>query len=109
MKARRDIFQAMADPTRRAIMSLLALGAMTPGAIAESFPSARQTISRHIQILTECGLLTPEQLGREIKYQINPDKIEEAAAFIDQFRRHWDDQFNRLEATMKASNISTEK
>ncbi|MEM6735209.1 MAG: metalloregulator ArsR/SmtB family transcription factor [Bacteroidota bacterium] len=101
MKTRRDVFQAIADPTRRAILSLVAFGAMTPGAIADNFDSKRQTISKHIQILTECDLLIQEQSGREIKYHFNPAKMKEVNDFIQPFRRLWDDKFNKLEAMMK--------
>src|SRR5260221_13911325 len=101
MKTRRDIFQAIADPTRRAILSLVALQAMTPGAIAGSFDSSRQTISKHIQILTECQLLQQEQSGREIYYNINAKKMKEVADFIEPFRKLWDDRFNKLETVMK--------
>ena len=101
MEARRDIFQAIADPTRRAILTLVALQAMTPGAIAGSFDSSRQTISKHIQILTECELLEQEQSGREIYYYINAKKMKEVADFIEPFRKLWDDRFNKLESIMK--------
>ena len=101
MEARRDIFQAIADPTRRAILSLLAFQAMTPGAIAENFDSSRQTISKHIQILTECQLVRQEQKGREIYYYFNPEKMKEVADFIEPFRKMWDDRFNKLETIMK--------
>jgi DNA-binding transcriptional ArsR family regulator len=101
MEIRRDVFQAIADPTRRAILTLVALHVMTPGAIAENFPSSRQTISKHIQILTECELLKQEQNGREIFYHINAKKMKEVAEFIEPFRNMWDDRFNRLEAIMK--------
>jgi DNA-binding transcriptional ArsR family regulator len=101
MKTRRDIFQAIADPTRRAILTLVALQAMTPGAIAESFNSSRQTISKHIQILTECQLLKQEQSGREIYYHINAKKMKQVADFIEPFRKMWDDRFNKLETIMK--------
>lgn len=101
MELRRDVFQAIADPTRRAIITLLALNAMTPTAIAEKFDSSRQTISRHIQILTECELLKQEQSGREIYYHLNPRKMKEIADFIEPFRNMWDDRFNRLESVMK--------
>jgi DNA-binding transcriptional ArsR family regulator len=101
MDLRRDVFQAIADPTRRAIIALVALHAMTPGAIAENFDSSRQTISRHIQILTECELLQQEQTGREIYYQFNPKKMKEIADFIEPFRKMWDDRFNKLETVMK--------
>jgi DNA-binding transcriptional ArsR family regulator len=101
MKTRRDIFQAIADPTRRAILSLVAVQAMTAGAIAGSFDSSRQTVSKHIQILTECDLLTQEQSGREIYYHFNPDKMKEIAEWLMPFVKLWDDRFNKLEAIMK--------
>jgi len=101
MESRRDVFQAIADPTRRAILTLLAVQALTPGAIADNFKSSRQTISKHIQILTECELLKPEQTGREIYYHINAKKMNEVADFIEPFRRLWDERFNQLEAVMK--------
>ena len=101
MESRRDVFQAIADPTRRAILTLLAVQALTPGAIADNFKSSRQTISKHIQILTECELLKSEQNGREIHYHINAKKMTEVASFIEPFRKLWDDRFNKLEAVMK--------
>ena len=101
MDLRRDVFQALADPTRRAIITLVALQALTPSAIAENFDSSRQTISKHIQILTECELLEQEQNGREIYYHINAKKMKEVADFIEPFRKMWDDRFNKLEAIMK--------
>lgn len=101
MEIRRDVFQAIADPTRRAILSLVALQAMTPGAIAENFDSSRQTISKHIQILTECELLEQAQNGREIYYHTNAKKMKEVADFIEPFRQMWDDRFNKLESIMK--------
>jgi len=101
MKSRRDAFQAIADPTRRAILTLLALQALTPGAIADNFDSSRQTISKHIQILTECELLEQKQTGREIYYHINAKKMKEVADFIEPFRKMWDDRFNKLESLMK--------
>ena len=101
MKTRRDIFQAIADPTRRAILSLVALQAMTPGAIADSFDSSRQTISKHIQILTECQLLKQEQSGWEIYYHFNPNKMKEIAEWLMPFAKMWDDRFNKLETIMK--------
>ena len=101
MESRRDVFQAIADPTRRAILTLLAVQALTPGAIAENFNSSRQTISKHIQILTECELLKPRQTGREIYYHINAKKMTEVAEFIEPFRKLWSDRFNKLESIMK--------
>lgn len=101
MKTRRDIFQAIADPTRRAILTLVALEAMTAGAIANSFDSSRQTISKHIQILTECQLLKQEQSGREIYYHFNSNKMKEIAEWLMPFAKLWDDRFNKLETIMK--------
>jgi DNA-binding transcriptional ArsR family regulator len=101
MEIRRDVFQAIADPTRRAILSLVAIQAMTPGAIASNFDSSRQTISKHIQILTECELLKQEQNGREIYYHLNPQKMKDVSDFIEPFRQMWEDRFNKLETIMK--------
>lgn len=101
MELRRDIFQAIADPTRRAILGLVALQAMTPGAIAGNFQSSRQTISKHIQILTECELLNQTQSGREIYYYFNPAKMKEVADWLEPFLNMWDDRFNKLETIMK--------
>lgn len=101
MNLRRDVFQAMADPTRRAILLLVASQAMTAGAIAANFDTARPTVSKHLQILTECELLRQEQTGREIYYQMNPKKMKEVADFIEPFRKMWDDRFNKLESVMK--------
>ena len=101
MELRRDVFQAIADPTRRAILTLVALQAMTPTAIAEKFDSSRQTISKHIQILTECEILGQSQNGREIYYHLNAQKMKEIADFIEPFRKFWDDRFNKLESVMK--------
>jgi len=107
MKTRRDIFQAIADPTRRAILTLVAMQAMTPGAIADSFNSSRQTISKHIQILTECHLLKQELSGREIFYHFNPNKMKEIAEWLMPFAKMWDERFNKLESVMK--KYSTKK
>ena len=101
METRRDVFQAIADPTRRAILTLLAAQALTPGAIAENFDSSRQTISKHIQILTECQLLKQETAGREIYYQLNPQKLKDVAIFIDMFRELWEKRMNNLDNVLK--------
>jgi len=101
MNLRRDVFQAIADPTRRAILLLVATQAMTAGAIASNFDTARPTVSKHLQILTECELLKQEQTGREIYYHLNPNKMKEIAEFIEPFRKIWDDRFNKLETIMK--------
>lgn len=97
MELRRDVFQAIADPTRRAIISLVALQAMTPGAIAENFDSSRQTISKHIQILNECELLKQTQTGREIYYHFNPKKLKEMAEWLEPYRKMWDDRFDAID------------
>ena len=101
MNLRRDVFQAIADPTRRAILVLVASQSMTAGAIASNFDTARPTVSKHLQILTECELLTQEQNGREILYHLNPQKMKEIANFIEPFRKMWDERFNQLENVMK--------
>lgn len=101
MNLRRDVFQALADPTRRAILLLVASQSMTAGAIAANFDSARPTVSKHLQILTECELLEQSQTGREIHYSINAVKMKEVADFIEPFRQMWDSRFNKLEALMK--------
>lgn len=101
MNLRRDVFQAIADPTRRAILLLVASQSMTAGAIAANFDTARPTVSKHLQILTECELLQQEQHGREIYYHLNPQKMKEIADFIEPFRQMWDARFNKLEAIMK--------
>ena len=101
MNLRRDVFQAIADPTRRAILLLVASQAMTAGAIASNFDTARPTVSKHLQILTECQLLKQEQNGREMYYHLNPQKMKEIADFIEPFRAMWDERFNKLETIMK--------
>lgn len=101
MNLRRDVFQAIADPTRRAILLLVASQSMTAGAIAANFDTARPTVSKHLQILTECELLKQEQSGREIYYYINAKKMRAVSDFIEPFREMWDDRFNKLEAVMK--------
>lgn len=101
MNLRRDVFQAIADPTRRAILLLLASQSLTAGAIAANFDTARPTVSKHLQILTECELLKQEQTGREIHYHINAKNMKAIADFIEPFRQMWDERFNKLEALMK--------
>lgn len=101
---RRDIFQAIADPTRRAIITLIALQAMTPNAIAEHFDSTRQAISKHLRILTECELVKQEYQGREILYSLEIEKMKEIDKWLDQFRKIWETRFDQLDkvlATMK--------
>jgi len=107
MKLRRDIFQAIADPTRRAILLLLTSQTMTAGAIASNFDAARPTISKHIQILSECELLESNQQGREIYYQLKIDKMKEIDKWLEQFRKIWENRFGQLDnllTTIKNKN-----
>lgn len=101
MNLRRDVFQAIADPTRRSILMLLASQSMTAGTIASNFDTARPTVSKHLQILTACDLVQQEQQGREIYYHLNANKMKEIADFIEPFRAMWDDRFNKLESVMQ--------
>jgi DNA-binding transcriptional ArsR family regulator len=97
METRRDVFQALADPTRRAILLLIAAQAMTPNALTEKFDSSRQAVSKHIQILTECGLVKQEKKGREIYYHINARKIDEIDKWVEKFRAIVETQFSQLD------------
>ena len=94
----------IADPTRRAILLLVASQSMTAGAIASNFDTARPTVSKHLQILTECELLKQEQNGREVYYHFNAKKMKEVADFIEPFRKMWDERFNKIESIMKKYN-----
>ncbi|MVM30304.1 metalloregulator ArsR/SmtB family transcription factor [Spirosoma sp. HMF4905] len=104
---RRDIFQAIADPTRRAIITLIAIQAMTPNALAEHFQTSRQAVSKHIKILTECQLVRQEQQGREIYYSLEIEKMKEIDKWIDQFRKIWETRFNQLDNVL--STIKKQK
>lgn len=94
---RRDVFQAIADPTRRAIIALIALQAMTPNAIADHFNTSRQAVSKHLRILTECQLLKHQQQGREIYYSLEVEKMKEVYQWVDQFRKSWETRFDQLD------------
>ncbi|GGK15493.1 transcriptional regulator [Yeosuana aromativorans] len=94
---RRDIFQAIADPTRRSIIALIAVQAMTPNAIAENFDITRQAVSKHLRILSECDLLKQEQQGREIYYQLEIDKMKEIDQWLEQYRQIWESRFDQLD------------
>lgn len=98
---RRDVFQAIADPTRRAIISLIALTAMTPNAIAENFDCSRQAISKHIQVLVECDVVKQTQQGREIYYELNVKKMKEIDKWLEQFRAIWETRFDKLDKVLK--------
>jgi DNA-binding transcriptional ArsR family regulator len=94
---RRDVFQAIADPTRRAILTLLVVQAMTPNALAEHFNSTRQAVSKHIKILTECEVVTQKQTGREIHYHVNLEKMKEIDIWLERFRKMWEERFDQLD------------
>lgn len=94
---RRDVFQAISDPTRRAIITLIALQAMTPNALAEHFHTSRQAVSKHIKILSECELIKQEQIGREIYYKLEVDKMKAIDQWLAQFRKIWETKFNQLD------------
>ena len=104
---RRDIFQAIADPTRRAIIALIALQAMTPNAIAENFHTTRQAVSKHLRILTECDLVKPKSRGREIYYSLEIEKMKEIDAWLQQYRNIWESRFNQLDTLL--STMSAKK
>ncbi len=104
---RRDVFQAIADPTRRAIITLLAVQTMTPNALAEHFHTTRQAVSKHLKILAECELVTQEQQGREIYYQLEINKMKEIDKWLEQFRKIWETRFNQLDQVL--FNLKNEK
>lgn len=97
---RRDIFQAISDPTRRAIIALIALHAMTPNALAEHFDTTRQAVSKHLRVLTECELVKQQQQGREIYYSLEIDKMKEIDKWLEQFRKIWETRFNQLDKVL---------
>jgi DNA-binding transcriptional ArsR family regulator len=97
---RRDVFQAIADPTRRAIIMLLAVNAMTPNALAEHFNSTRQTVSKHLQVLVECEVLEQTKQGREIYYHVNADKMQDIEKWLEQFKALLNNRFNQLDAVL---------
>ncbi len=102
---RRDVFQAIADPTRRAIIVLIAAQAMTPNAIAEHFDTTRQAVSKHLRVLMECELVKQQQSGREIYYELNASKMKEIDKWLEQFRKIWESRFDQLDkvlATIKS-------
>lgn len=104
---RRDVFQAIADPTRRAIIMLLAVGALTPNAIAEHFDSSRQAVSKHLKILAECEIVKQKQQGREIYYQLKIDKMNEVEEWTDKIRQIWDSRFDQLDKVL--NNLKSKK
>ena len=97
---KRDVFQAIADPTRRAIIALVALQAMTPNALAEHFDTTRQAVSKHLRILTECEVLAQQQRGREIYYTLEIDKMKEIDEWLEQYRQIWEARYKQLDALL---------
>jgi DNA-binding transcriptional ArsR family regulator len=104
---KQDIFQAIADPTRRAILTLLTIQALTPNVMAEKFDMSRQAVSKHIKVLQECELIKPEQSGREIYYHFNAGRMKEFDNWLAQFRQNWETQFNQLDEVL--STIKNQK
>ncbi len=100
---KQDIFHAISDPTRRAILALIAIQALTPNAMAEKFDMTRQAVSKHIKVLHECELIKPEQSGREIYYHFNAKKMQEFDKWVAQFRRNWEIQFNQLDELLSTT------
>lgn len=107
LKMKKDIFQAIADPTRRAILTLLAIQALTPNTVAEKFDMSRQAVSKHIKVLQQCELIKPEHSGREIYYHFNPKKMQKIDNWLAQFRKNWETQFNQLDKVL--STIKKQK
>jgi DNA-binding transcriptional ArsR family regulator len=102
---KRDVFQAIADPTRRAIIALIALQAMTPNAIAEHFDTSRQAVSKHLRILSECELVEQEQRGREIYYSLEIEKMKEIDEWLEQYRKIWETRYEQLDALLAELKI----
>ncbi|MBK9215946.1 MAG: winged helix-turn-helix transcriptional regulator [Chloracidobacterium sp.] len=94
---KRDVFQAISDPTRRAIIALIALQAMTPNAIASHFETSRQAVSKHLRILTECELVTQDSRGREVYYRLEIDKMKEIDEWLEQYRKIWETRYDQLD------------
>lgn len=97
---KRDVFQGIADPTRRAIIALIALQAMTPNAIAEHFDTSRQAVSKHLKVLTECELVTRKQQGRQTYYQLEIEKMKEIDRWLEQYRKIWENRFDQLDQVL---------
>src|ERR1700709_2539893 len=104
-----DLFQAIADPTRRAILTLLTIQALTPNVMAEKFDMSRQAVSKHIKVLHECELIKPEQSGREIYYHFNAKKMQEFDNWLAQFRQNWVTQFTQLDQLLTTIKKQTTK
>lgn len=106
-ETRRDVFQALADPTRRSIILLLATTAMTPNAIAEHFESSRQAVSKHLQVLVACEMVQQATHGREIYYHLNADKMKEIEKWLEGFRQLLAKRFDQLDTVL--THLQTKK
>ena len=106
---RRDVFQAIADPTRRQIINLIAHQTLTPNGVADSFDVSRQAISKHIKILTECGIVTITQQGRERYCFVQPQKLDEVNDWLADFRKTWENRFDRLDDLLIKMQAKTNK
>ncbi len=98
MEIRRDAFQAIADPTRRAILGLLAIQTLTLNAVAENFDISRPAISKHVKVLEECGLITIKQQGRERYCEAKLDKLNEVSEWVQQYKQFWESKLDALES-----------
>ena len=111
IEARRDVFQAIADPTRREILDLIAHRSMNLNSIAENFEMSRPAISQHIKILTECGMVVVKQVGRERFCEAKLDSLNEVSAWVGKYKELWHEQFNSLDKYLSKvqSNKKTKK
>ncbi len=94
---RRDVFQAIADPNRRAILGLLSTQKLTLNGVAENFDISRPAISKHIKILSECGLVVTTQQGREKYCEVKLERLNEVSTWVEQYRRIWEEKLDALE------------
>lgn len=97
MIARRDVYQAIADPTRREILQFVATKPQNVNSIAEKFEISRQAISLHVKILTDCGLLTITRQGRDHVCEAQLAKLQEVAVWVEQYKQHWESKLDALE------------
>jgi DNA-binding transcriptional ArsR family regulator len=106
METRRDVFQAIADPTRRQIIGLIVHQPLNLNAVAEKFDMTRQAVSLHVKILEECGLVTLKRQGRERFCEAQLDKLGEVSAWVDQYKQFWNKQFDSLDKFLQNNKIS---
>jgi DNA-binding transcriptional ArsR family regulator len=106
---RRDVFQAIADPTRRDIINLIAHQTLTPNSVADNFDVSRQAISKHIKILTECGIIVIKQQGRERFCSIKADTLNEVSDWLESFRKIWEERFDKLDTLLNKMKTTPKK